>query len=239
MIVGARGDDAPATDSGSAYVFVRNSLGSPWVEQAKLTASDGAAGDFLGFQFAVDISGDLAAVGAIYDDDNGNRSGSAYVYKRSGSNWTEQAKLLASDAAAEDHFGNSVKISGGTVVIGSFLGHDNGSKPGSAFVFELTSDGDGDEVPDDLDVCSGTVIPESVPTRRLGVNRFALADDDGDFDTTSPPGGGGGPGLSFNIEDTAGCSCEQIIEALSLGKGHEKFGCSVSAMEAWVALVNP
>ncbi len=71
------------------------------------------------------------------------------------------------------------------------------------------------------------------------MNRFALTDDDGDFDTTSPPGGGGGPGLSFTIEDTAGCSCEQIIDAQGLGKGHRKFGCSISAMEDWVALVNP
>ena len=104
-------------------------------------------------------------------------------------------------------------------------------------------DTDDDGIPDLFeefaDVCSGTVIPESVPTRRLGVNRFALVDDDGVFDTTPPPGGGGGPGLSFNIEDTAGCSCKQIIEGLSLGKGHEKFGCSTSAMEAWVSLVNP
>ncbi len=100
-------------------------------------------------------------------------------------------------------------------------------------------DSDGDGVPDDDDVCDDTVIPEGVPTVRLGVNRFALTDDDGDFDTTSPPGGGGGPGLSFTIEDTAGCSCEQIIDAQGLGKGHRKFGCSISAMEDWVALVNP
>ena len=90
-----------------------------------------------------------------------------------------------------------------------------------------------------LDVCPGTEMPESVPTRHLGVNRFALVDADGVFDTTPPPGNNGGPGVTFTIEDTAGCSCEQIIEALGLGKGHEKFGCSISAMEAWVALVNP
>ncbi len=100
-------------------------------------------------------------------------------------------------------------------------------------------DSDDDEVPDNVDVCPGTVIPESVPTRRLGVNRFALVDDDGSFDTRLPPGGGGGPGVGFSIDDTAGCSCEQIITALDLGRGHTKFGCSISAMEAWVALVTP
>lgn len=49
---------------------------------------------------------------------------------------------------------------------------------------------------------------------------------------------GNGPGLNFTIEDTAGCSCEQIIAVQGLGKGHEKFGCSTGAMEDWVALVN-
>lgn len=100
-------------------------------------------------------------------------------------------------------------------------------------------DTDGDGVEDSLDVCADTVIPESVPTSGLGVNRWALEDEDGIFDTTPPPGGGDSPQRDFNIEATAGCSCEQIIEALGLGKGHEKHGCSISAMEAYVELVNP
>jgi len=98
-------------------------------------------------------------------------------------------------------------------------------------------DSDGDGVLDDVDVCPGTVIPEGVPTQSLGVNRFALVNGDGIFDTTLP--NGKGPGASFTIEDTAGCSCEQIIAAQGLGKGHEKFGCSLGAMREWVALVNP
>jgi hypothetical protein len=88
------------------------------------------------------------------------------------------------------------------------------------------------------DLCPGTVIPEGVPTVELGVNRFALVDGDGIFDTRPPPGGGRGPGLIFTVEDTAGCSCEQIIAELELGDGHTKFGCSISVLEAWIALVN-
>jgi len=97
-------------------------------------------------------------------------------------------------------------------------------------------DTDGDGVFDDLDLCPSTVIPESVPTERLGVNRYALVDGDGVFDTTSPKGKG--PRRSFTVEDTDGCSCEQIIDELGLGKGHEKFGCSISAMEEWVSQAN-
>jgi hypothetical protein len=113
---------------------------------------------------------------------------------------------------------------------------DQGPYSGSAYVF-APADSDSDGVPDELDVCADTVIHEGVPTKRLGRNRFALVDDDGVFDTNRPQGGG--PKLSFNIEETGGCSCEQIIEALGLGKGHVKFGCSIGAMEAWVDLVNP
>jgi len=88
------------------------------------------------------------------------------------------------------------------------------------------------------DVCPNTIIPESVPIRSLGVNRFALTDySDYVFDTTSPKGKG--PRRSYNTVDTAGCSCTQIIDALGLDKGHTEFGCSISAMDEWVALPKP
>ncbi len=96
-------------------------------------------------------------------------------------------------------------------------------------------DSDGDGVPDEADVCPDTVIPEGVPTVRLGTNRWALTDGDLEFDTKAP--NGKGPGRSYSTEDTAGCSCEQIIDELGLGNGHTKFGCSISAMDDWVALV--
>ena len=83
------------THSGSAYVFTRT--GSVWTEQAKLLASDGAGGDHFGESVAVD--GDTAVIGAFTDDDNGSCSGSAYVFTRTGSVWTEQAKLLPADGA--------------------------------------------------------------------------------------------------------------------------------------------
>ena len=100
---------------------------------------------------------------------------------------------------------------------------------------QLDTDNDGASDADDN--CPNTVIPESLPTRSLGVNRFALVDGDGDFDTTPP--NGVGPRRSYTTADTAGCSCTQIIEALGLGDGHAKFGCSISAMDDWVELVNP
>ena len=105
------------------------------------------------------------------------------------------------------------------------------------FVLFLTMDLDGDGVVDNLDFCPGTIIPEPVPTHELGTNRWALVDEDSVFDTTPPNGKGNGLDRSFTIEDTAGCSCEQIIGELHLGKGHVKYGCSIGAMETWIAEV--
>jgi len=83
------------------------------------------------------VSGDTAVIGAFFDDDAGSTSGSAYVFRRSGTTWTEQAKLTASDAAERARFGNSVAVSGNAAVIGAYKDADAGSSSGSAYVFSL------------------------------------------------------------------------------------------------------
>jgi len=127
-VVGAWADDG---NKGSAYVFVRT--GTTWSKEAKLTAGDGAAGDQFGQ--SVSISGDTVVVGAPGDDDKGNNSGSAYVFVRSGTTWSEEAKLIASDGAAVDLFGYSVSISGDTAAVGATLGDGKVANSGSAYVF--------------------------------------------------------------------------------------------------------
>jgi len=119
--------------SGSAYVFT--STGT-WTQQAKLLASDGSAGDSFGC--SVSLSGDTALIGAYADDDKGDTSGSAYVFTRTGTTWTQQAKLLASDGAMGDHFGWSVSLSGDTALIGAPFDDDKGDSSGSAYVFTRT-----------------------------------------------------------------------------------------------------
>jgi hypothetical protein len=132
VIVAAPGDDDAGTDSGSAYVFVRS--GTAWTQQAKLTALDAVAGDQFGSWVAME--GDTAVVGAAGDDDGGDASGSAYVFVRVGSTWTEQAKLTAADAAAGDAFGTAVSISGDTVVVAARLDDGiGGADFGAAHVF--------------------------------------------------------------------------------------------------------
>jgi len=123
-----------STDTGSAYVFTRAT--GTWTQQAKLLASDGVTGDDFGR--SVSLSGDTALIGAYYDDDNGEHSGSAYVFTRTGTTWTQQAKLLASDGAADDWFGESVALDGDTALIGAYGDDNNGPGYGSAYVFTRT-----------------------------------------------------------------------------------------------------
>lgn len=110
---------------GAVFLFVRS--GTNWMPQAVLKPSDGAPGAEWGTAFGaqVAINGDTAIVGAPHDEDLGLYSGSAYIFVRSGTNWTRQAKLTASDGAAQRFFGGQVAISSNTVVIGSIQAYTN------------------------------------------------------------------------------------------------------------------
>ena len=109
----------------------------PFIQKAKLTASDGAAGDFFGYSVSSD--GNTVVVGAYSDDID---PGSAYVFVKPKGGWSTTsgyaAKLTASDGAAYDYFGYCVSVSGDTVVVGAF-GDD--SSRGSAYVFVKPEDG--------------------------------------------------------------------------------------------------
>ncbi|MBI5502163.1 MAG: hypothetical protein HY907_18105 [Deltaproteobacteria bacterium] len=124
-----------AMPAGAAYAFVWD--GMSWIEEAKLTASDGATGDEFGYSVA--ISGDAIVVGAIYDDvGTGTDQGSAYVFHRGGSVWSEQAKLVAADGESWDLLGVSAAIEDDTAIVGaSGDSIDGRSNQGSADVFRI------------------------------------------------------------------------------------------------------
>ena len=148
-VIGARQDD---TRNGSAYVFTK--VSGVWSQKAKLIASDGAADDEFGISVAVD--GDTIVVGAHQenandDDDNTNNdvsdSGAAYVFAKVSGVWSQKAKLLASDGAANDEFGISVAVDGDTIIVGASLTNHIDSDgntvndSGSAYVFIRDSAG--------------------------------------------------------------------------------------------------
>src|SRR6185436_5843616 len=139
IVIGAYNEDSNATgvngdqnnnsasNSGAAYVFVRN--GVTWSQQAYLKASNTGANDFFGGTVA--MSGDTVVVGAYGEDSsatgvNGNQgdnsmpsSGAVYVFARNGVTWSQQAYLKASNTGASDSFGLGLAVSGDTVVVGA------------------------------------------------------------------------------------------------------------------------
>ncbi|MFO0579253.1 MAG: FG-GAP repeat protein [Polyangia bacterium] len=133
-LVGAPGKAVTGSaGQGQAYVFVRSA--TTWSEQARLVASDGAAGDRFGQ--AVALSADTALVGAHRKTVGGNAAqGQAYVFVRAATAWSEQARLSAADGAAQDQFGSSVAASGDIALVGASQAQI-GSKPrqGAAYVF--------------------------------------------------------------------------------------------------------
>jgi FG-GAP repeat len=133
-LIGSPQHTAGASSSGAAYLFQRGS--NSWSLQKKLTASDGRSYDNFGV--AVSLDNGTALVGADKDDNKGENSGSAYVFVRNGSTWSQQKVLTAADGAAEDLFGSAVSISGDTALIGAPGDDDQGWASGSAYAFVRT-----------------------------------------------------------------------------------------------------
>ncbi len=136
MVVGARFDSTTVSQAGAAYVYVLN--GGTWTQQAVLLANDGAVADKFGYSVA--ISENTIVVGAFNDDSPLSNAGSAYVFVRSGTNWTFQQKLTASDAAADDQFGVAVAIGGPTVFVGANFS-DQPSNSDAGAVYRFTQSG--------------------------------------------------------------------------------------------------
>ena len=139
VIIGASGDDSnetginpPGTDNslfgaGAAYIFVRN--GSNWTQQAYIKASNTGHNDQFGRSVAIDAdtviigawfeSSDSIGINADENNDLANQAGAAYVFTRSGTTWSQQAYLKASNTDAQDYFGISVAVSADTIAVGS------------------------------------------------------------------------------------------------------------------------
>jgi len=144
VVVGAPREDSNATgvngpqannaavNAGAAYVFVRSA--GVWTQQAYLKASNTNAGDTFG---SIAVSGDIVVVGARFEASNAtgvngdqannaaSGAGAAYVFVRTGTSWTQQAYLKASNTDASDQFGYPVAVSGDTIVVGASIEDSN------------------------------------------------------------------------------------------------------------------
>jgi len=200
--------------AGAVYVFTRS--GTVWTQQAKLTAAD--AGNWKLFGSAVDIEVDTAVIGSSNDSLTDWGAGSAYIFRRSGTVWSQEQKLLASDGAAYDEFGNDVAISGDAVVISARLDDTTYSDTGSAYVFRFS----GGSWAEEAKLVRSTVNP----------NEYSGTSVDllGDIVVMGSPYGGGSTGAVYVFQyDPGGMTwTESDMLVDSAGGSNDYLGQSVS-----------
>ena len=209
IVVGTPDNDDAGSSSGSVYVYNLDGTG-----EVKITASDHASNDDFGRSVA--ISDTKVVVGAPYNDDAGNSSGSVYVYNLDG---TGEVKITASDGATDDDFGFSVAVSDTHVVVGA--SGDNANQ-GSVYVYNL--DGTGEQKITASDGAQNDFLGNSVA---ISATKVAVGSPYNDEGSTS----NSGAVYVYNLDGTG----EQKIQA-SDGATNDQFGLSVAISDTKVVV---
>jgi len=137
VVVGSLQDDTAGLDSGAAFVFEPLFPGGPWQQKARLTASNAVVNEDFGR--SVGIEGNTIAVGAPFDGLIGFAGGAGYVFRRSGSAWSEEDVVYAYDAGGDDRFGFSLSLESGRLAFGAPRYDATGTNQGAGFLFEFSS----------------------------------------------------------------------------------------------------
>ena len=133
LLIGASGDEENGDRSGAAYIFKKNN--GEWIEQVKLMPSTHL--EFQRFGSDVSIYGTYALIGSSGDTINNlSSSGSAYIFKRDGDSWIEEAKLIPSDPTTDAGFGRHVSLFNDYAFIGATLAYQDSIKTGAVYVFK-------------------------------------------------------------------------------------------------------
>ena len=130
------------SNTGAAYVFYQGSTHT-WAQQAKITATGGTTSEQFGVDVDIDADGTRAIIGAWKEDNSSNSEdyGAAYIFKRTGTSWAQEARIVSSDIALDDEFGNTVAINstdGSVAVVGAHLEDTGGDMAGAAYIFKRT-----------------------------------------------------------------------------------------------------
>ena len=143
VLVGSPGKDGAGSNRGAAYLFRRDQGGlDAWGQVKKIVPGDPA--DDVLFGMALSIDGDLAVIGAAWDDGGGTNRGAAYLFGRDqggAENWGEVKKLIASDAHNSDVFGYDVALDGSYVLVGAGWNGGGGTARGQAYLFARNEGG--------------------------------------------------------------------------------------------------
>lgn len=193
-VVGAHYADVVYSGQGAAYAFVRD--GDAWSEQGKLVSDDAFFGDEFGF--SVSVSGDTAAVGALFADAGGTENeGEAYIFSRVDGAWRQSAKLFPDTATMGGEFGIGVTLEGDTVIVGAESAPVDGEFRGAAYVFSSAST---------------TPVPAAQVTP--GTLAFSLAPGTSDAQPIEISNiGDAGSTLAFSIYEAADATCGAPADA--------------------------
>lgn len=216
VAVGSPGHSGNGTNSGAAYVFLRNNGGADaWGQKQKLTPSDGQANEAFGYSLS--LNGDSIVIGAV--DLDGSSSGSAYVFEDQQDIWEQAGKSYASDAAAGDSLGTSVAVHGAYAVAGA----PQKDGVGAVYVFRRNASG-ADEW--------GEIAKLTDPTPTSGGQFGFAVSIYGDRILVGAPGDGGtGSAFVFSLDG----SPTVVLNAADAENG-DSFGRSV-ALGSGIAIV--
>ncbi len=215
-VVASPDHDQLGSNSGAVYVFRFN--GDTWNEEAKLTASDGAAADFFGI--SVSISNNLIAIGASGVDGGAANTGAIYIFRHDGISWVEETKLNSSDAVKDDYFGSSISIENDTVVVGAQKNDPLGEQSGSAYLFSFN----GEEWTENAKLIAGDGMPWAQFGRSVSISNNKVL--------VGAPGqdsyNGTGTGSAYLYEFIGTSWVEESKLIASEGGSYDSFGESVS-----------
>eukprot|EP01082_Thalassiosira_pseudonana_P005128 g4767.t1 g4767 contig16:284222-295160(-) len=255
LVVGAPYDDDKGSLSGAVYLYTLNSTSNTWGDEQKIFASDGIADDWFGWSIALSGTGHLV-VGAFGDGTNGFYSGAVYLYtlNSTSNTWGDEQKIVASDGAEMDWFGESVAMSGaGHLVVGARWNSGVGVNSGSVYLYTLNSTSNtwGDE--QKIVASDGAALEWFGESVAMSENVHLLVgapyDDDMGFSSGSVYAIGEGAPTSFptTSDPTVSPSTKSPSQAPTMttiqkmicgcdGGEEDRFGIDLSVKGVWAAI---
>lgn len=213
--VGISGDTlvatAPGPEPGAAYIYVRDAGG--WSQQAKLTPSGGSSGERFGV--SASVFGDLVAIGADRADD----SGAVYVFLRSGTEWIQEARVVAPSSGPRVAFGASVSLESSTLIVGAPFKRNAAAGSyanGAAYVFIRQIGGW---------ALASTLVPSSSANGDLFGFSVDIAGNRG---IVGAPYADSARGTAFVFASDNGAWSEQAQLTAAAGAAGDEFGWSVA-----------